>query len=218
MPGSWELINQNRVLCCILTRESASVAWAFGLRNLQIPGAITGLSGMPFDHARNTGCQKLLELGWEWLFFLDDDVIPPPDAVMRLLNHKKPIVSGLYYRRYEPIVPVMLRDSEYGPQWIREFNAPELIEVDYVGAGCLLIHRDVLNSLQPLSARCRWFEWRCDRTDLPHLERTSEDFTFCKHARNHGYKIYVDTGIQCRHAGFGESSIGGTFKPLEIKA
>ena len=94
----------------------------------------------------------------------------------------------------------------------------EAFEVDYVGAGCLLIHRDVLNSLQPLSPRCRWFEWRCDRTDLPHLERTSEDFTFCKHARNHGYKIYVDTGIQCRHAGFGESGIGGTFKPLEIKA
>jgi GT2 family glycosyltransferase len=172
---------------------------------------------MPYDHARNTGCLKLLELGWEWLFFLDDDVIPPPDAIIKLMSHKKPIVSGLYYRRYEPLAPVMLRDSENGPQWIQEFNAPDLLEVDYVGAGCLLIHRDVIKQLPPLSNRCQWFEWRCDRTDLPHLEKTSEDFTFCKHARNHGFKIYVDTSVQCRHAGLGQREIGG-FKPLEIRA
>ncbi len=222
MPGSWEQINsqpinQNRVLGCTLTRETCSVAWAFGLRNMYLPnGSWTALSGMPFDHARNTGCLKLLELGWEWLFFYDDDVIAPPDTIVRLINHNKQIVSGVYYRRYEPLAPVMLKDSPNGPQWITEYPKNSLIEVDFVGAGCLLIHRDVLKTLPPLSNRCHWFEWRCDRTDLPHLEKTSEDFTFCKHARNHGFKIHVDTSIQCVHAGLSASSVNG-FKPLEIK-
>lgn len=222
MPGSWEQINsqpinQNRVLGCTLTRETCSVAWAFGLRSMYLPnGSWTALSGMPFDHARNTGCLKLLELGWEWLFFYDDDVIAPPDTIVRLINHNKQIVSGVYYRRYEPLAPVMLKDSPNGPQWITEYPKNSLIEVDFVGAGCLLIHRDVLKSLPPLSNRCHWFEWRCDRTDLPHLEKTSEDFTFCKHARNHGFKIHVDTSIQCVHAGLSASSVNG-FKPLEIK-
>lgn len=216
MAGSWEIINQHRVLTVILTREVVSMAWAFGFRNLQIPGTYTGLTGMPFDHARNTGCQKLLEMGWEWLFFLDDDVIPPPDAIIKLINHKVPIVSGLYYRRSPPILPVMLRDVSGGRQWVTEFQAPALIEVDYVGAGCLLIHRDVLASLPPLSPKCHWFEWRVDRVDLPQEERMSEDFAFCRHAKNHGLKIFVDTGVQCRHAGLGESRIPGTFTPLEL--
>lgn len=143
MPASWEQINtapvnQNRVLGCILTRETCTVAWAFGLRNIYMPsGAWTALQGMPFDHARNTGCLKLLELGWEWLFFLDDDVIPPPDVIAKLVSHNKPIVSGVYYRRYAPLAPVMLLDSQNGPQWITEYPANSLVEVDYVGAGCL---------------------------------------------------------------------------------
>ncbi len=222
MPGSWEQINsqpinQNRVLGCVLTRETVTTAWAFGLKNIQLPnGSWTALSGMPFDMARDTGCLKLLELGWEWLFFLDDDVIAPPDTVFRLIGHNKPIVSGVYYRRYNPLAPVMLKDSQNGPQWIAEYPKNSLIEVDFVGAGCLLIHRDVLKSLPRLSNRCHWFEWRCDRTDLPHLEKTSEDFTFCKHARNHGFKIHVDTSIQCSHIGYASSSVEG-YKPLEIK-
>lgn len=222
MPGSWEQINaqpvnQNRVLGCVLTRETVTTAWAFGLKNMYLPnGAWTALSGMPFDMARNTGCLKLLELGWEWLFFLDDDVIAPPDTVIRLIKQNKPIISGVYYRRYPPLAPVMLKDTQNGPQWITEYPANSLVEVDFVGSGCLLIHRDVLKSLPPLSNRCHWFEWRCDRTDLPHLEKTSEDFTFCKHARNHGYKVHVDTSIQCQHIGYASSSLEG-YKPLEIK-
>lgn len=216
MAGSWEIINQQRVLVVILTRETTSTAWSFGFRNLQIPGTYVGLTGMPFDHARNTGCYKLLELDWEFIFFLDDDVIPPPDAIIKLVNHNKPIASGLYYRRSSPIYPVMMRETGSGPQWITDFKAPDLIEVDYVGAGCLLIHRDVLLSMTPLSSKCHWFEWRVDRTDLPASERTSEDFTFCKHARNSGFQIFVDTSIQCRHAGLSESKIGGELTPLEL--
>lgn len=216
MAGSWELINQQRVLVVVLTREITSTAWAFGFRNLQIPGTFTGLVGMPFDHARNTGCQKLLELGWEWVFFLDDDTIPPPDAIIKLMSHKLPIVSGVYYRRSNPICPVMLKETQKGRMWITEFNVPDMLEVDFVGSGCLLIHRDVLTSLPPLSPKCHWFEWRVDRKDLPEKDRMSEDFTFCQHARNHGYKIYVDTTVQCRHIGLGESRVGGYFVPAEL--
>ena len=218
MAGSWELINQNRVLTAILTRESVTSAWAMGFRNLQIPGTYTFLSGMPFDHARNTACLKLLELGWEWLFFLDDDVIPPPDVIYKLMAHKKPIVSGLYFRRCLPLVPVMLRENaeKTKVEWVTQFTYGDVLEVDLVGSGCMLIHRSVLEKLPPLSNRCRWFEWRCDRTDLSDLDKTSEDFTFCKHARAHGFKIYVDTSIQCRHIGYGDSNPTG-YKPLELK-
>jgi hypothetical protein len=69
MAGAWELSNNPTVLVVILTRELTSVAWAFGFKNLIIPGTFTGLSGMPFDHARNVGCQKTLELGYDYCLF-----------------------------------------------------------------------------------------------------------------------------------------------------
>lgn len=211
MAGSWEILEQNRVLTVILTREMVTTAWSAGFRNLSIPGTYTFLSGMPFDHARNTGCLKTLELDFEWIFFLDDDVVPPWNAIHTLMSHKQPIMSGVYYRRNPPIYPVMLRDVPGGREWVTQFYAPSVIEVDYVGAGCLLIHRDVLMSMpQP------WFEWRCDREDLPPVERMSEDFSFCKKARDMGYKIMVDTSVQCRHIGLGESRVGGNYVPSEI--
>lgn len=214
MSGAWE--ESPQVLVAILTKETVTTAWSFGLKNLQIPGTYTGLSGMPFDHARNTGCHKLLELGWDYLFFLDDDVIPPPDTILRLMSHKKPIVSGIYYRRNLPIYPVMLKNVHEGRQWVVDYPPSSLIEVDFVGAGCLLIHKDVLLSLPPLSSKCHWFEWRCDREDLPKEQRMSEDFSFCEHARNHGYQILVDTSIQCRHAGYSESKFPGELSPLQL--
>ena len=66
MPGSWEILNQEinnpRVLVVTLTRELVTTTWAMAFRNLIIPnGTFTFVSGMPFDHARNSGCQKLLE-------------------------------------------------------------------------------------------------------------------------------------------------------------
>ena len=218
MAGAWELVNQNRVLVCTLTRELVTTTWAMNFRNLQIPGTYTFVSGMPFDHARNTGFQKLLELGWEWLFFLDDDLLVPSDTIYKLMSHKLPIVSGLYYRRALPLVPVMLREKpdKTGYDWIVEYKDNSLVECDLVGSGCLLIHRDVLTSYPPVSEDSRWFEWRCDKTKLPSNERTSEDFTFIRHLRNHGVRVMCDTSVKCRHVGFSES-FGGQLKPLELK-
>jgi hypothetical protein len=211
MSGSWEILKQTQVLVVILTRETVSTAWSIGFRNLIIPGTYTFLTGMPFDHARNAGCEKVLELDFQWLFFLDDDVIPPSDTILRLMSHNKPIVSGIYYRRSPPILPVMLNKTSEGKKWISEYKVPDLLEVDFVGAGCILIHSDVFRKISR-----PWFEWKVDRYDLPIEDRLSEDFSFCELARKSGYKILVDTSIHCRHIGLGESRIGSQYIPSEL--
>jgi intein/homing endonuclease len=145
-------------------------------------------------------------------FFLDDDVMPPPDTIPRLIAHEKDIVSGLYFRRAEPIQPVMLRDGKPKPTFILDYQPGQVVEADLVGAGCLLIHRRVLEALQK-----NWFEWKLGRDDeIPEEERASEDFVFARKAKRAGFQIYVDTGIQCFHAGYGRSDARGQFVPLEV--
>ena len=147
MPGFWEMENQFSVLCAVLHTDQTTITWAFGLRGL-LPGhmPVMGLSGMPFDMARNTACMRTLEGGFDFLFFLDSDVVPPVDAVMKLAKHNLPIVSGLYCRRSPPhAVPVMIKNG----QWVTQFKPGSMVEVDVVGAGCLLIKREVLEKCPP---------------------------------------------------------------------
>jgi len=216
MTGAWEI--EPRVLVVVLTRETTSTGWAFAFKRLIVPGEYVPLSGMPFDHARNTGCMRAINEGYDYVFFLDDDVFPPPDAILKLMARNLPIVSGVYYRRHAPVVPVMLKDNPDGQsnRWITEFRIGELLDVDLVGAGCLLIKCDLLRSLPPINAAHHWFEWRVHRSDLPPFERSSEDFSFCRHAIANGHKVYVDTTVICEHAGYGVAGLNGEFKPMEL--
>lgn len=218
MVSAWEQAQANQVLVGILHTEITSMAWSFGFRNLIVPGPPPlPLCGAPFDHARNQICQHAMNIGIEWVFFLDSDVIPPRDVILRLLSYRQPIMSGIYHRRSPPHgVPVVIK----GPTWCVVPPNSGIIEADLVGAGCLLVHRSVLERFQqkPLDAgRGKvWFDWRVDMAGiLPPGEALSEDFSMCLHARRMGYKILVDTSIQCRHGGMGEAGFG-YFKPLEV--
>ena len=215
MPGAWE--QSSFVLCVVLHTDITSIAWAFGLRNLKIPGQVIGLAGMTYDHARNAGAMQALDAGATHVFFLDSDIIPPPDAILKLLAHNQPIISGLYCRRSPPVgVPVMQRPPG---QWITQYPANQVIDVDVVGAGCLLIRRDVLEKLPPQrpEAGKHWFDWRVDTQGCPitnGIPPMSEDFTFCLHAKKMGYPILVDTSVVCRHVGLAQSAYQ-RFEPLD---
>lgn len=213
MPGAWEMPRPG-VLVSILTRELVATRWAKGFRELQLPpnSAPQFLTGMPFDNARNTACEAMLSHGFEWLFFLDDDVVCPPDTIQRLANHGKDIISGVYYRRAQPLAPVMMsHDQNRNAFWVTQYPANAVIEVDYVGAGCLLIHRRVLERVgKP------WFEWQMGKPDMPkgpdgeYLARLSEDFAFCRKAkRDYRFGVHVDTSIQCEHIGLSTSTAAG---------
>jgi len=127
-----------RVLVGILHTELTTIAWSFGLRNLILPPGsdFLPIAGQPYDMARNTICAAAIHNGFDYVFHFDSDVIPPRDAVMRLLAHRKSIISGIYHRRSPPHgIPVMLKNG----QWLGGYPANTLLDVDLVGAGCLLL-------------------------------------------------------------------------------
>ena len=207
MPGSWEIRQAQQVFTAMLSIEFTTMNWALGFRRLILPGPDPQpISGMPYDHARNQAVAMFLNSPCRYLFFLDTDVVAPRDAVLRLMSHDLPIVSGVYYRRSPPIgVPVVQKPLG---NWMHLTPHTGLVEADVVGAGCLLLRRDVLEKIPAQRQGKHWFDWRVDAINLPPGERLSEDFTFCMWAKKHGYKVMVDTGIQCSHQGFAESRAG----------
>lgn len=211
MAGAWEQRGRPNVLCGILHTEVTTLAWSFGLRNLQMPGDFLPVAGRPYDDARNYCCEAVLNGPFSHLFFLDSDVIPPSDAVLKLLSRNLPVVSGVYFRRSHPHGhPVAIKRGA----WLTPFKPNSLVEVDLVGAGCLLIRRDVIEQMKPQrpEAGKKWFDWRVDTAALkppPDKPSLSEDFTFCHAIRMQmGIKTILDTSVICRHAGFAEATYG----------
>lgn len=208
------------VLMCIPTRGMVPMEWAMSLRHLLIPQGVSveikGLAGYPIDDMRNEFVSDFLKGNYDYLFMNDDDTLLPPLALDRLLSRELDIVSGLYFRRMAPIEPVaFVDDPTAGDTGIKTIPAygVGLMPVDYVGAGCLLISRKVLETMA-----YPWFFWARNDQRVPVTERISEDLYFCRKAREAGFSIFLDASIRCPHVGLGKGLVGGTFVPADTKS
>lgn len=157
---------------------------------------VRGYPGDGLIIARNESVRWFLKnTDAEWYWTLDTDIGFKQNTLSRLLQHNAPVVSGLYSTVFENG-----SDSMGGPQtWSRmplamrrtgnAFEQYELydgvMEVDAVGAGCLLVHRSIMEALQP-----DWFT--C-------MYGMGEDFSFCTRVRELGHKILCDTTIPLSH-------------------
>ena len=213
-PHSWELVQrqQNRVLIAILLSPPlmVSIDWALAFDNLERPEhTIMRLSGLPFGEARTQAAYQCLNGGFQWLFFLDADVIPPPSALTQLLSYRLPICSGLYHQRFPTwtgeelkYLPCIFNEgidanNNLVRTEVRDFQYGQLLEVHYVPGGCLLVHRSVFETMLASGIK-RFFEWSL-HVDIPEGQGRSEDFEFCARARSIGIKVMAATGIQCIH-------------------
>lgn len=85
----------------------------------------------------------------DWIWWLDDDTIPPDGALSQLLETGKDFVAGLYYNARHPFNPLAyIRNDPWGYKAIYNFPKGTLFRVDSVGMGCTLIHRSVYERIQ----------------------------------------------------------------------
>lgn len=130
------------------------------------------------------------------VLFIDDDVLVPPDAIARLLAHKRPIVSGLYYAKTVTPQPLMLRDAQGGI--ITDFEPGSVVDCWAHGMGCTLIARDVFEAVE-----APWFkttrQQQSEHDGVPVFFSQTEDVYFLQRAKALGYQPAVDTSLFCWH-------------------
>lgn len=102
--------------------------------------------GFSIDDAYNQIVKKAMELNVEWLLTIEDDVIVPCDLMVKMAQYmdedKVPIVSGLYYLRGEPTLPLLFRGRGNGA--FKDFKIGEKVWCDGLTMGCLLMHTSIL--------------------------------------------------------------------------
>jgi len=155
----------------------------------------------------------------DWLLMIDADMGFAPDVVERLLEAadpvNRPIVGGLafaqksdgpgplYARRYR-CVPTLYRmhetDDEVGFVPLFDYPRDQLVEVDATGAACVLIHRQVFESIQTTSP-FRPFDQVIVPKGPTGRTEFGEDLSFCLRAKaaGEGFPIHVDTSVKTTH-------------------
>ena len=232
MPSAWEIMaaRRRRVLISTIYPADGRVTmdWASSVARLQHEPdwPVVNPSGLPYDSARNVAARLCLNEGIAYLFFLDSDVLAPPDIIYRLLATGRDLVSALYFKRgdnYPPSAATLVQtpeDKEHpvkvGP--LPKFNYGDIIPVDFLPAGALLISRRCLEDVA--KAFVHPFEWGLDQGFGPFmgpdgqlLPPWSEDYMFSMRAKSLGFQPWLHTGIVCHHEMAGWVGIRGLQAP-----
>lgn len=175
----------------------------------RIGAKIDRQSGVNVSHGRNWVVEAFLDrTEHEWLLTLDSDMAFGADLIDRLLAVadpvERPVVAGLYFGHTDGIpYPHMYRQfpDPSDPDRVHSVRLIEyqkgLVEVDGTGAGCMLIHRSVLEKIRAAKFDPA-FPWYQETSEI-NGQPTGEDITFCLRVRKVGHPVYVDTRIVCGH-------------------
>lgn len=103
--------------------------------------------GFAVAEARNLIVHKFLHATQaEWLFFIDHDVMLPPDCFIRINEHMMrrtaPVVAGLYFAKAHPAEPLVYRGRGNG--YFGDWTPGERVWADGIPMGCTLLHRSLL--------------------------------------------------------------------------
>lgn len=183
-------------------------AWKHGIQVEQI-----GLAERMVIHtARNCLATMFMQTDCEWAFWVDSDMIIPPNTIQRLMNTAKEknalFATGVYYQRQGEHMAVLWKKDPVDEKGVPypysnkkdDMNAyrhhaivpnpdsKRAFKADVCGFGCVLTHRSMFTTIKK-----PWFKTIADQC--------SEDFYFCTQARMAGIQLWADPSLRIGHIG-----------------
>jgi hypothetical protein len=180
--------------------------------------------------SRNMLAHRFLKSGATWSLWIDSDVAAPIknpqwykwitgaanvpeeytgyDVLERLFTSGKAIVGGVYASRkfkgqlvIQPEIKPRHHEDRLLCNEIRRGSARGLVEVDWIGFGCALVHREVFLEVQrqfpQLAPEMEFTPWRFFQPEGDE----GEDEAFCRRVKACSIPIWLDTQLVCGHIG-----------------
>lgn len=196
-----------KILIAIPCMDNVSVYFAESLLNMDKPdgSSVTFQRGSLIYDGRNLISLKAITEQYDYVMWIDSDMILPKDTLPRLLaiaqEKDVPMVSGLYVKRAYPTSPVlyssiaqpaMNKDGFMIQQIITYEDYPQnsVFPVAGCGFGCVLTSVPLLKKV--------WDKFGPAFSPYPWA---GEDISFCYRVNQLNETILCDSSISCGHIG-----------------
>ncbi|MBU1203997.1 MAG: glycosyltransferase family 2 protein [Nanoarchaeota archaeon] len=145
---------------------------------------------------RNLLAKKAIEGGYDYLFSLEQDVLPPQYALKKLVDADKKVISAVYFARnlmtdgQVRLIPLVYKlvdknNLDMVPLGDEElWDNPKVMKVVSAGLGCVLLHKDILKKVK--------FRYEKD-------SEVFDDRWFFIDLHKLGVEVFADTKIRCKH-------------------
>jgi hypothetical protein len=166
------------------------------------------------SRARNWLTADFLETDYTHCLWIDADIIFTPQEVVRLASHDEAIVGGFCpFKKDGELTLAAEFLLDYAPP-----NERGLLPVHFMGAGFLLVRRDVFEKMLATYGDESWFSypvpdlgriehdfWRvgvyCGKDEYSRGRYLNEDLFFQQNALDLGFTVYGDTQVVLKHIG-----------------
>jgi hypothetical protein len=175
-------------------------------RTSLVGGVVDGSAGPLIAMARNMLVTRFLASDLEWLWFVDSDIVFTT-ATLETLHEaadpgSRPVMTALYWvlaggGTQAPAAYTAGPDPDGNLLFsaLKEWDPGAVTEVDGCGAGCLLIHRTVLEKLQAADGGRPW--WFRELTIGP--KEVGEDLSFCARLARESVPLHLHAGVEVGH-------------------
>ncbi len=197
----WE-VKPLKLSILVPTRDTVHSQFAYCLTQLYNLTREAGIDAyLFFDSStillnqRNNLVKKAKEVNSDYILWLDSDMTYPATTALRLLEHNKDIVACNYSKRTKPLKTVAYTNLNDWDSWVHMEPQDELVKVEGVGMGCMLMKLDIFEKLQK-----PYFEFRYKEDTQDYF---GEDFILLGKLREQGYDVFIDTvlSMDIKHLG-----------------
>lgn len=193
---------KGKLAVCIPTRDTLHSAHAMSLVELVKFNTMNNIDTHVFMDAstilltqRERLATMAVDLGAEYILWVDSDMVFPATTAVRLMAHNEDIVAANYIRRQLPAKGVAYENIG---DWDNplDFDVYDgLVPVEGVGMGCMLMKTEIFTELPK-----PWFDFQWSPTSNDFM---GEDMVLCQKIAATGRTVKIDTVLsqELRHLG-----------------
>ena len=167
--------------------------------------------GQQIVKARDQICRFAVDNGFTHVYMQDDDNTVAPGTLNKLIEHDKDIIGVPIMQRGQDVNTCVLKKvpDDRHPEIMRyekiaadKLKGKELIEVDGIGFGAILIKVEVLEKLYKIYPNPFQQMAKSKITDTEFsIYPMGEDISFCIYAKREGFDIWCDCSVSTIHYG-----------------
>lgn len=157
---------------------------------IDVPHEICIMSGTLVYMARDKLANKAINEGFDYVLWLDSDMVFQPTLYDDLSFSGHDFVTGVYHARRPAYNSCIFEKIDLDSFKAVEKYPNDIFRVEGCGFGCVLIATQILKDVMLTYKTCF----------MP-IKDYGEDIAFCLRARDMGYKLFCDPSVVCGHVG-----------------